>query len=259
MRIPSRFLSRLVSVLMLAFLGAAQAPSIATKPISRLDTPWWRERFQAKQLELKNREIDLVWLGDSITQDWEHDGPQPWQRFAPIWKRFYGDRHAIDLGFRGDSTCHLLWRLDHGELDGIHPRAVILLIGANNFGHIHTDAQQTYAGILVILETLHRRLPATQILLIGVLPSIRSKWVTDNTNSLNRRLERLPASTGNWFHYVDVSSIFEQHGHVDASRFLDPYLRPPDPPLHPTPDSQAAIAAKIEPIVATMMHDHLHQ
>ncbi len=242
-----------------AILIAAAPTSIATRPISRLDTSWWRQRFQHKQVELKRGPVRLLWLGDSITQDWEGEGPQPWRRFAPIWQRFYGDRHAVNLGFRGDSTCHLLWRLQHGELDGITPKAAILLIGANNFGRIHTDADQTYQGIVAIVQLLHRRLPDTQLLLIGVLPSLRSSWVSINTRRLNRRLALLPANEGAWLRYIDVSDVFENGGLIDPARFLDPLLTPPDPPLHPTALAQAALAMRIEPVVASMMGDSLHR
>ena len=251
--------ARLTTVLLLpVVLGAAKPPSIASEPISRLDTSWWRQRFEEKQVDVRRGHLDLLWLGDSITQDWERDGPQDWRNFAPIWQKFYGDRHAINLGFRGDSTCHLLWRLQHGELDGISPKAAILLIGANNFGHIHTTAAQTYEGIVVILDTLHRRLPATQVLLIGVLPSLRSPWISRNTGELNRHLTTLPAAKGSWLRYIDVSRIVEDHGRVDPRRFLDPLLTPPDAPLHPSAPTQAVMAAMIEPMVAAMMHDHRH-
>ena len=239
-------------------LIAAAPKPIATKPISRLDTSWWRQRFQQKQVELRQGPVELLWLGDSITQNWETAGPQPWRNFAPFWRRFYGDRHAVNLGFRGDSTCHLLWRLQHGELDSINPKAAIVLIGANNFGRIHTDAEQTYQGILAVLQTLHRRLPRTQTLLIGILPSIRSSWVSINTRHLNHRLALLPASQGPWLRYIDVSKIFENDGLVNAGQFLDPLLTPPDPPLHPNAPAQAALATQIEPVVASMLGDAIH-
>lgn len=237
---------------------AALSASIATTPISRLDTPWWRHRFDEKQSELRHGRVDLLWLGDSITQDWERSGPEAWRNFAPIWQRFYGDRRAVNLGFRGDSTCHLLWRLQHGELDGINPRAVILLIGANNFGRIHTDAGQTYDGIVRALGTLHHRLPTTKVLLLGVLPSIRSQWVSTNTRLLNARLAQLPAREGSWLHYVDASPIFERDGRVDPARYMDPLLTPPDPPLHPTAAAQGDLAAAIEPSVVAMLGDRVH-
>ena len=248
----------LVTVVLSTMLIAAAPTSIATRPISRFDISWWRQRFHDKQVELHRRPVELLWLGDSITQDWERDGPQAWRNFVPVWQRFYGDRHAINLGFRGDSTCHLLWRLEHGELDAIAPKAAILLIGANNFGRIHTDADQTYQGIVAVVRLIHQRLPETRLLLIGVLPSLRTSWVTINTRRLNRRLALLPANEGAWLRYIDVSDVFENGGVVDPGRFLDPLLTPPDPPLHPTAFAQAALAIKIEPVVASMMGDSVH-
>ena len=256
-------LSRLTCLTVILFLattlvGEAAPQNIAELPISRIRESWWRQRFDEKQAELSRGPVDLLWLGDSITQDWEHDGPEPWLKFAPVWNRFYGDRHAVNLGFKGDSTCHLLWRLRHGELDSVVPRGVILLIGANNFGRLHTDAAQTEAGIDVIMDEIHQKLPRTPILLLGVLPSIRSQWVTQNTNRLNADLRRSVETARPYVTYRDVGSILMQDGEVNASAFIDPHLVPPAPPLHPTAQIQAEIAAAIEPIVAHMLGDHIH-
>ena len=226
----------------------------AATPYSRMDLPWWKNRFNAKQLVLHFGEVDLLWLGDSITQNFETGGPEPWRDFRPVWQHFYGDRHAVNLGFKGDATAHLLWRIEHGETDYLHPRLAIILIGANNFGHLHWDAASTLTGIEAIVAELHRRLPATKILLLGVLPSIRSAWVDQNTTQLNRSLaERFGHDSLVTFR--DLTPLFTKDGKVDATQFLDPHLTPPDPPLHPTPQAQARIAEAIEPDVARLMGD----
>ena len=246
-----------LSVVM-AVLAGAGPRNIAVEPISRMGQDWWHARFEAKQVELRRAPVDLLWLGDSITQNWERSGPQAWQDFAPAWQRFYGDRHAVDLGFKGDSTCHLLWRLEHGELDDISPRVVIVLIGANNFGHIHTDADETFEGVQAILDVIHRRLPQTRIVLLGVLPSIRSDWVSRNTTRLNERLQGIP-SDRSYVTYADVGDLFLTHGRVDPTKFIDPRLTPPAPPLHPTAQVQAEIAERIEPVVSRLLQDHVHR
>lgn len=247
---------RRAAALALAALLLGGAAELASTPLSRMDLPWWKARFAAKQAELQRGRIDLVWYGDSITQNWERNGPQPWYRFAPIWQHYYGDRHAIDLGFKGDTTAHLLWRIEHGEADGIHPKAAIVLIGANNFGKLHWPAAPTFRGIEAVVAALRARLPNTGILLLGVLPSIRSAWVDENTAELNRRLAARYAHEPNVI-YRDVSVLFLKGGRVDPTRFLDPHLTPPDPPLHPSPEAQAALAAMIEPDVARLMSDRL--
>ncbi len=245
-------LAAVVSTVLLC--GAAVLPPAAL-PYSRMDLPWWRARVAAKAAELRAGPVDLVWYGDSITQQFEQDGPQPWRRFAPVWDRFYAPRHAINLGFRGDATAHLLWRIQHGEAEGIHPRLAIILIGANNFGHLHWPAAPTLLGIEAIVDALHARLPGTRLLLLGVLPSIRSAWVDANTAELNHQLA-VRYGDGREAVFRDLTALFlDRSGHVDAADFLDPLLQPPDPPLHPTAQTQERIAEAIEPVVSKLMGD----
>lgn len=229
-----------------ALLAGSGPVNPATVPVSRMGTPWWRERFEQKQALLRGGNVDLVWLGDSIVQNWELAGPEPWRDFAPVWQRFYGARHAVNLGFKGDSTAHLLWRLLHGELDIAPPKLAILLIGANNFGHVHNSAEQTLGGIEAVLALLHQRWPTTRVILLPVLPSIRSPWVSEQTAILDAALARHHDDAT----FVDVAPLFLSDGHVDPDDFIDPHLQPPDPPLHPTAQAQARIAERIEPEVA---------
>ncbi len=238
-------------------LAGTDRVAVAATPISRMDTPWWRARHVEKLAELRRGRVDLIWLGDSITQDWELTGPPAWRDFAPVWQQFYGDRHAVNLGFKGDSTSHLLWRMMNGELDGIHPKVAVVLIGANNLGRVHWNAEQTIAGITAVLGELQRRLPETKVLLLGVLPSVRSKWVTRTTREINDGLaERFRA--GGRVTYMDVGALFMRDGQVDRTQFLDDQLTPPDPPLHPTADAQRRIAEAIEPTLAAMLGDRRH-
>ena len=239
-----------------SLLGGADRVAVAATPISRLDTAWWRARHIDKLAELKRGPVDLIWLGDSITQDWELDGPQDWRNFAPVWQRFYGDRHAVNLGFKGDNTSHLLWRMQNGEIDGIRPKLAIVLIGANNMGRVHYNSEQTVAGIETVVADLRQRLPATKILLLSVLPSIRSKYVNRTTVEINHALAEMPAD--GLVTYRDVTNLFMRNGEVDRTQFLDDQLTPPDPPLHPTAQAQSRLAEAIEPTVATLMGDRRH-
>jgi lysophospholipase L1-like esterase len=227
---------------------------LASVPLSRMDLPWWRARFALKAAELRQEPVELVFYGDSITQNFEQDGPEPWRAFRPVWEHFYGGRHAINLGFKGDTTSHLLWRIENGEASGIHPKAAIVLIGANNFGRLHWPAMETEAGIEKIIGQLRARLPSTHILLLGVLPSIRSAWVDSNTVELNRALAQRYRG-GSEATFIDVSGLFMKNGQVDAGDFIDPHLTPPDPPLHPTAQMQARIAAAIEPTLSAWLGD----
>ena len=243
----------------LLLLAAASAANPAATPLSRDNLPWWHARHQAKLAEARAGPVGLVFLGDSITQDWEKHGPPAWDDFAPVWQRFYGDRHPLNLGFKGDTTASLLWRMQHGELDGIAPKAAVLLIGANNNGRVHWSAEQTLGGIAAVVAEAHRKLPATEILLLSVLPSERSAWVDATTAAINAGLAaRYGQGEDGLVTYLDVTDLFMAGGKLDRAAFLDGDLTPPDPLLHPTAQAQARLAAAVEPPLARLLGDRPH-
>ena len=252
-----RLLAALLLGLALAGTAAAAAHlPLAAEPIARLYLPWWKARHEAKLAEARAHPPELVFLGDSITQDYERAGPEPWRDFRPVWQRFYGDRHALNLGFVGDATSHLLWRIEHGELDHMAPKAAVLLIGANNLGRLHWSAADTVLGIETVVAEVHRRLPTTKILLIGVLPSDRGEWVLRTTAEINAALAaRYGGGTVPYVVYRDLTSLFMRGGSVETALFLDPKETPPRPALHPTPEGMALMAAAIEPELSRMLGD----
>jgi len=255
-------IARLLAALcLLLTIGAAEAPRprvvLAATPISRMDLHWWRTRFDEKQAELKRAPPQLVFYGDSITENWERHGPPDWMDFAPVWQRFYGDRHAINLGFIGDTTANLLWRIEHGETDGISPKVAVILIGANNLGRVHWSTEETLDGIAAIVHELKKRLPQTKLLLLSILPSDRSPWATETTIAVNRALAAtyrdLPGVT-----FLDVSHVFMSGSVLTRALYYDPKETPPGAPLHPTAQGQALLSAAIEPTLASLLGDRRH-
>ncbi len=249
-------------VLLAAPLLAAAVPArtqklpLAAVPIARLQVAWWKARHEAKIAELRQIRPDLVFLGDSITQNWELIGPPPWMDFAPVWQRLYGARHAVNLGFPGDATSHLLWRITNGELDGIAPKAAVLLIGANNLGRLHWPGADSILGIETVVAETRRRLPNTKLLLLGVLPSIRSVWASETTATINAGLAARYGGAGvPGVTYLDVGGVFMKDGKVDPAQFYDPLLSPAEPPLHPTAQAQERMALAYEGVLAGMLGD----
>src|SRR5689334_8224363 len=223
-RLPVPLRAAIVGLLILSLLVPSLASAgtvLAATPIGRMDLPWWRARHEAKLHEIAQTKPDLIFLGDSITQNWEKSGPPEWQDFATTWKRFYGDRNAVNLGFTGDTTASLLWRIRNGEVDHIAPKAAVVLIGANNLGKVHWSAEDTVAGIDAVIDELHRRLPATKILLLAMLPSERSAWITEATARVNRLLaakyQESPSVA-----YLDVSAMFMRKGVLNRDLYYDP-------------------------------------
>ena len=249
---------RAILAMPLLWPAAARAATVlAATPIARLDLKWWKDRHQAKLDELRRARPNLIFLGDSITQDWERDGPEDWRNFVPAWRRFYGDRNAVNLGFGGDTTSSLLWRVRNGEIDGIAPKVAVILIGANNLGRLHWSAEDTVTGIETIVVEVRRRLPSTRILLLGVLPSERSDWTTETTWTINRGLDA-KFSDDKVVTFLDVGHVFMRGPKLNRDLYYDPKLNPPQPPLHPSAQGQALMAEAMEPVLAGLMGDKPH-
>ena len=223
--------------------------NIAEAPIDRLSLPWWRTRWQQTLEQAKaTPNAQIVWLGDSITQNWQRQGTLGYDNILPVWNHYYAPYHALDFGFTGDTTASLIWRLDHGEVAGLHPRLTIILIGANNLGHVHWGAQMTIPAIESVVANAHARLPDSHILLLAMLPSIRSPWVDAQTAIINAALAQHYAGDPT-VTFVNAGSVLMRDGHTDASLFVDPRKTPPRPALHPDATGMSRLAAYIEPYV----------
>jgi lysophospholipase L1-like esterase len=249
-----------------------QAPVItpeiaaAITPTDRLNLPWWSERHtRIADAVRAHTDAQLLLIGDSITQNYEKANP-PDQNFLPIWKQFYEPRRALNLGFSGDATANVLWRLTHGEIDGLSPRVAIILVGTNNTGWVHQTAEQTEAGIDNIIGLLSQRMPQTRLLVLGILPSGVSPEKTAADQAVNQYLSvRYGKNTGRNAHlgvnqdprvtFLDISSTFMSDGKLDTAIFYDPRLPTPGKPVHPDTTGQRRMAEAIEPTLARLMGD----
>jgi lysophospholipase L1-like esterase len=143
------------------------------------------ERHNGFNERVKQGKVDLVFIGDSITHFWETDG-------KAVWKECYARRNAVGLGIAGDRTQHVLWRIEHGNLDGIAPKLAILMIGTNN-ARTNTP-EQTAEGIAAIVHAIQIRTPATIILLLGIFP--RGRDAADPLRRTNQKVNQTsPGST----------------------------------------------------------------
>ena len=101
---------------------------------------------------IKDGRLDLLFLGDSITDNWPRIGESSWMKLAPY--------NPADFGISGERTEDVLWRITNGELDGIAPKVTVLMIGTNNIGqHKDEKPEWTVAGIRKVVATIHEKLP----------------------------------------------------------------------------------------------------
>jgi lysophospholipase L1-like esterase len=234
--------------------GPADAQNPAIVPADRLSVDWWAARHKAIMSELpQHSDAQLLLIGDSITNNYDKAEP-PNQNFQPIWQQYYAPRKALNLGFSGDTTANVLWRLDHGEVEGLHPRLAVVLIGTNNTGYFGQTAEQTEEGIDAVVKDIEHRLPDTKILLMGLLPTrLPSKEQNFDVNAYLGA--HYAGGEDPRVSYIDISVVFYTHGELDLSLFYDPTLTPPKPALHPNTVGQRLMASAIEPAVARLMGD----
>ena len=239
----------------LAQEAAIRGTNPGAVPADRLSEPWWAERHKEVLEAGRNHpDTQLLLIGDSITNNYDKANP-PDENFQPTWKQFYEPRKALNLGFSGDTTANVLWRLDHGEVDGLHPKAVVLLIGTNNTSqHFNQTPEQTESGIDAVIANLEERLPETNILLLGILPRDISDDKTERDRAINQYLAACygenPRVT-----YLDINSIFYRNGSLNTTLFYDPRLPQHGKALHPDSNGQRMMAEAIEPTLAKLMGD----
>ena len=162
--------------------------------------------------EGENEKVDLLFLGDSITQGWNDN---------QVWKRFYGPRNAANFGIGGDRTQHVLWRIQNGELEGIEPRVVVLMIGTNNASS--GTADEIAQGVTAIVTDLRHRLPEARILLLGVFPRGQKPDATrEKLQSVNEKIAKL--DDGSKVKYLDIGKAFLNQDQTISREIMPDYL-----------------------------------
>jgi lysophospholipase L1-like esterase len=135
--------------------------------------------------------IELYFEGDSITRRWGTSDAQ-YKEFLANWKRNFYGWNAANFGWGGDTVQNILWRLEEGELDGVHPKVIVLMAGTNNLGNVvpagRADAKvaEVTQGIKAILELMHRKAPETTIILTGITPRNDGRWGTAMMPTIDR-------------------------------------------------------------------------
>lgn len=139
----------------------AQVATPATALAAPRTDQGWIDRDASFNQRVKQGNVDLLLIGDSITQGWEGAGKD-------AWTKYYAKRNAVNLGIGGDRTQHVLWRLDHGNVAGIAPKLAVLMIGTNNSND--NTAEEIGAGIEAIVKKLREKLPQTKVLILAIFP-----------------------------------------------------------------------------------------
>ncbi len=159
------------------------------------------ERFLAIA---KAGKAQVVFLGDSITAGWGGAGKE-------VWAKAFGAYEPANFGIGGDRTQHVLWRISNGELDGLKPKAVVIMIGTNNVAT--APAEEIAKGVTKIVETVRAKLPKSKILLLAVFP--RGEKPGGNLGAFNEKISQVNAIIAKLdnqknIHFLDIGQKFTQ-------------------------------------------------
>jgi len=153
--------------------------------------------------------LDLVFLGDSITQSFGGGGRNlGYEPGVTVWNWYYSHRNPGNFGISGDRTQQILWRIDNGNFDNISPKVVVLMCGVNNMLLANNTAEEIAAGIEAICGRLREKVPMTRILLLSTFPSGQMPTHENRikTNALNAIISDL--HDGKNVYYLNISETF---------------------------------------------------
>ncbi|MCB1277432.1 GDSL-type esterase/lipase family protein [Prosthecobacter sp.] len=189
---------QIFGLLCLLFLVRLEAngQEVPWEPAVRSESADWFQTVKEQAAAVKQSQAKIIFIGDSLTESWDEE----------IWKTRVAPAQALNLGVGGEGPQHVLWRIDHGILDGPAPESVVLMIGINNFWREFTAAD-TARGIETIVARIHDRHPTSRIVLLGLLPVYEAAspirpWIGE----INERLKRLDGRDK--VEFFDLSSGF---------------------------------------------------
>lgn len=236
----------LVATTLLSTIAVSAQPAASASQHSAI-TPapregGWMNRHNSfnEKVQAHQNNIDLAFIGDSITQGWEGRG-------KIVWETYYGHRKALNLGIGGDRTQHVLWRLDNGNVEGIAPKVAVLMIGTNNSADDRNTAPEMVDGVRAVVKKIRTKLPQTKILLLAIFP--RGHEFNDRRGKIlqvNQAISRL--HDGEFVHYLDIGKHF-----LTDNGILSPSIMPDF--LHLSTAGYGIWAEAIEGFIAAHLGD----
>lgn len=220
----------------------AYRQNVANRPIPRIgEKPWliaeaWRAHHERLLHAPGRATAKVIFVGDSITEGWGA---------APAFREHFGKYSPLNLGLAGDTTQNVLWRIEHGALDGTQPRVVVLLVGINNLAGGFSP-EQTSEGVRAVVTAVQTRLPTARVLLLAILPARQdpANPLRESIKHANQLLASLAKPGRVEFH--DVGSVLlEPDGSISKATLRDF--------VHPTPAGFEKLSRATAPLLDSLM------
>ena len=232
-------------------LAAQSAPAAnrkvrpdASAATEKTDATGKFQKMHASFLERgKAGPMGVLFLGDSITEGWKGA--------SEVWDQSFGKYQPANFGIGGDQTQHVIWRIENGELDGIKPRVVVLMLGTNNTGA--NTAEEIAAADTKIVSLIRKKLPQSKVLLLAVFPRGPRKSATGTDDgvermkiirTVNSKLAKL--DDGRTVRFLDLGPKF-----LDGSGAIPMSIMPDQ--LHLSPAGYKIWAEAMMPLLQEMM------
>ncbi len=204
----------------------------------------WAKRHEITSAAVKKSKPQILFIGDSITHLF---GGEQFDSYAlcgkNTWDEFYAPRNPGNLGFGWDKTENVLWRLQHGAVDGISPKLVVMMIGTNNTGTC--SAPDIAEGIEAIVLELEKRLPQSKILLLGIFPrGEKPNPAREKIAEINRIIAKLDGT--HHVTFLDIGAKFLTPEGLITKDIMPDFL-------HPNEKGYRIWAEAIEPTVKKLM------
>ncbi len=200
----------------------------------------WLKLHEAhvKTVQANKGTIDVVLVGDSITIQW-----------GDSWRKHFPDLKAVNIGIGGDKTQNVLWRLDHGGAEGLHPRAILLMIGNNNmFFTPETGIEAAALGIQTCVKNLREKFPAAAIIVAKILPAhAPGNRFYEDIKKTNLALDQLKLDSDPKVAVLDLWRDFTNADGTIKNEFFTPDK------IHLSPAGYAAYAGRLKPILKSRL------
>ena len=194
----------------------------------------------------KQGRIDVYFEGDSIVRRW---GALDYPSLLAHWNASFHGWNAGNFGWGGDRTQNILWRLEHGELDGVDPKVIVLLAGTNNVGAQSRDEQEITGiarGIEAIVDICRRKAPRATIILTAIFPRNDNVAVMPTIDRINEKLARL--ADGKRVRFLNINDRLADSNGMLVEGVLDARDK-----LHPTLEGYEIWANALKPMLLELL------
>lgn len=215
----------------------------ADQPVRRTDQNSVTAHEQLLE-KAKQGRTDIYFIGDSITRRW---GATDYPELLENWKKNFFGWNAGDFAWGADSTQHILWRLENGELDGVNPKVIVILAGTNNVGRRPGDEEKiadVARGIKAIIDVCQEKAPDATIILTAIFPRNDNIAVMPTINGINEKIAKF--ADGKKIRFININDkLADENGKLYEGMTMDR--------LHPSLKGYQIWADALKPIFTELL------